>query len=403
MIFTAEVVNERGERENISYRDGKRRLWLAPFIISAITPLTVAGYFLTGGNALATLFPLTYFFVFVPLLDAIVGEDTHNPPEAVVPAMSKDRYYARLLYITVGLNYVSFILSVWLVGTQSLPVWSLIGLAYGVGLLHGNVLNIGHELGHKNDAFDQFIAKISNAMVGYGHFCIEHNRGHHVWVSTPEDPASARMGESVYSFALRELPGTFMRGWEQETIRLRRKGLPVWSFHNDILQGYAIGVALVAAATAIFGWVVLPFILLHHFVVWYSLTQANYVEHYGLLRQKKENGKYEPCQPHHSWNTNHIVSNLLSFHLQRHSDHHANPQRPYQALRDFPDLPRLPSGYPGCFGLAAIPPLWFRVMDPKVIAWADGDIEKVNLDPAKSDALKARYGGARMEKDAAPA
>ena len=154
---------------------------------------------------------------------------------------------------------------------------------------------------------------------------------------------------------------------------------------NDILQGYAITLGIAAVLLAIFGWVMVPFLLIHHATGWYGLTQANYVEHYGLKRKKLENGRYEPCAPHHSWNTNHICSNLLTFHLQRHSDHHANPQRPYQVLRNFPDLPRLPSGYPGCYGLAAIPPLWFRVMNPKVLEWADGDMDKINLQPGKFD------------------
>jgi alkane 1-monooxygenase len=110
------------------------------------------------------------------------------------------------------------------------------------------------------------------------------------------------------------------------------------------------------------------------------------------MRQKLANGRYELPEPRHSWNTNHIYSNLISFHLQRHSDHHANALRPYQALRDFADLPRLPSGYPGSFGLASIPWLWFRVMDPKLLQWAGGDIRKVNVDPAKRAKLYAKYG-----------
>ena len=139
----------------------------------------------------------------------------------------------------------------------------------------------------------------------------------------------------------------------------------------------------------------IPFLVIHHVYAWYGLTQANYVEHYGLLRQKLPNGRYELPEPRHSWNTNHIYSNLVSFHLQRHSDHHANALRPYQALRDFEDLPRLPSGYPGCFGLAMIPPLWFKVMDPKLMAWAGGDIAKVNVHPPKRARLYAKYGRRR--------
>jgi alkane 1-monooxygenase len=263
-----------------------------------------------------------------------------------------------------------------------------------VGAVHGDVLTIGHELGHKNNATDRFWAKMVNALIGYGHFCIEHNRGHHVWVSTPEDPASSRMGETIYQFATRELPGTFKRGWEHERLRLSKSGKSFWSVENEILQGYAITLVIAAACVALFGWHMVPFLAIHHFTGWFGLTQANYVEHYGLLRQKLPNGRYEAVQPRHSWNTNHIVSNLLLFHLQRHSDHHANAQRPYQALRNFADLPRLPSGYPGSYALAMIPPLWFRIMDPKVMAWAGGDITKVNVAPGRKASLYRRYGAA---------
>jgi alkane 1-monooxygenase len=200
------------------------------------------------------------------------------------------------------------------------------------------------------------------------------------------------MGESIYKFIRREIPGALRRGWAHEQERLAKLGVASWSWRNEILQSWALTVVIAVGLFAAFGWIMVPFLLIHHFYGWYGLTQANYVEHYGLLRQKLPNGRYELCEPHHSWNTNHIYSNLISFHLQRHSDHHANALRPYQALRDFDNLPRLPSGYPGCFGMAAIPWLWFKVMDPKVMAWANGDITKVNIDPDRKDRLYAKYG-----------
>jgi len=371
--------------ETLTYTDGKRFLWLFPIIVAVLTPLTVGLYFWSNSNPLSVLFPLLYFFILVPAADLLIGEDTHNPPEAVIDQMATDNYYRFLLYLVIPFFYGSFFLGAWFLGTQSMPWWAFVAFAWGLGMLHGNVLTIGHELGHKANKFDQWAAKIIIAIVGYGHFSIEHNRGHHVWVSTPEDPASSRMGESIYSFAIREIPSTFKRGWKHERERLAKKGHGFYSLHNDVLQGYAITVIIACSLVLVFGWIMLPFWFFHHCAGWYSLTQANYVEHYGLKRRMLENGKYEPCAPHHSWNTNHITSNLLSFHLQRHSDHHTNPQRPYQVLRDFPDLPRLPSGYPGCFGLAAIPPLWFRIMDPKVMAWADGDMDRINLCPRKFD------------------
>jgi alkane 1-monooxygenase len=212
----------------------------------------------------------------------------------------------------------------------------------------------------------------------YGHFTMEHNVGHHAEVATPEDSASARFGESIYRFALREIPGGLRRGWRLERERLARYGHGAWSWRNEILQSYALSLLLYGGLVYAFGAAVLPFLLLQAAWGWWQLTSANYVEHYGLLRAKDPDGRYERCQPRHSWNANHLASNLVLFHLQRHSDHHAWPTRHYQSLRDFDDLPQLPSGYFGMFLLAYVPPLWRRVMDPRVLALVDGDRSRVN-------------------------
>ncbi len=374
-----EYVATKEDGAIVRYTGAKRWYWLAALMLP-IVPLSAYGLYYAGGeNPLFMAFPLLYLFVLVPIIDAIVGGDPHNPPEDVVPAMSDDHFYDYAAYVTIPAHFFLFFTTVWIVGAEALPFWAIILLAIGVGSINGNLINIAHELGHKTDHRNRFFAKLALCLSGYGHFTIEHNRGHHIQVATPEDCASARYGESVYAFALRELPGAFIGGWRQEITRLRNKGLPVFHWQNEILQVYATTALITITLVAMFGWVVLPFILIHHFFSWYGLTQVNYIEHYGLLRQKRPNGKYEKCEPRHSWNSNHRISNLLSLHLQRHSDHHANPMRPYQALRDFDDVPSLPSGYPGCLVLAAIPPLWFKVMNPKVIEWAGGDLSKINM------------------------
>ncbi|WP_102868697.1 alkane 1-monooxygenase [Pseudovibrio exalbescens] len=376
------------ENASTSYQTAKRYLWLVAFVTAAIPPIAIWLFIETASPVMLSI-PLIYFFGAVPVLDYLFGEDPYNPTEDTMQQLEKDPYFRYLLYAIIPVYYATYILSVWVVGSYDLPIWSIIVFAVGVGMFHSNCLTIGHELGHKLNRRDQWAAKISTALVGYGHFCIEHNRGHHVQVATPEDPASARMGESIYRFALREIPGTFRRGWHHEIQRLKRKGLKPWSVHNDILQGYALTLSLTMILIATFGLEIVPFIAIHHLVAWYGLTQANYVEHYGLLRRKLDNGRYEPCRPEHSWNTNHIYSNLATFHLQRHSDHHANPLRPYQILRNFPALPRLPSGYPGCFALAAIPPLWFWIMDPKVKRWAGHDLSRINMCSSRRDRAQA--------------
>ncbi|MEM8750679.1 MAG: alkane 1-monooxygenase [Pseudomonadota bacterium] len=374
MIFVAE--SKTGER--IEFKDTKRYLWFLSLTVPIVPFVTVVLYMTVWQNPLITLFPVIYSYVFIPMMDLLFGEDHSNPPAEIVEKMAEDNYYRVLLHLSVPLFWLGFLSSAWLVGTQALPWWGVLAMAASAGFASGTAITVGHELGHKTNRPDQISAMLANAVTGYGHFCVEHNRGHHTWVATPEDPASARFNESVYAFARRELPGTLVRGWEHEKQRMERKGLSFWHWRNETLQGYAVTLVVNIALIVAFGWVMVPFLLIHNFLGWYSLTQANYVEHYGLKRLKKENGRYEPVQPRHSWNTNHIVSNLMLFHLQRHSDHHANPMRPYQSLRNFEDIPHLPSGYPGTFLIAAIPPLWFKVMNPKVMAWAEGDMNRVN-------------------------
>ncbi|MDH3435032.1 MAG: fatty acid desaturase, partial [Gammaproteobacteria bacterium] len=161
-----------------------------------------------------------------------------------------------------------------------------------------------------------------------------------------------------------------------------------------ILQSYSLTAILNVGLLMAFGWIMMPFLLVHHALAYWQLTSANYIEHYGLLRQRDASGKYERCQPHHSWNSNHIYSNLVLFHLQRHSDHHANPLRRYQALRHFDDVPQLPNGYFGAYLLAYIPSLWFRVMDERLLnlPQVQGELDKLNIDPDARPAMFLKYG-----------
>lgn len=360
------------------YRDKKRYLWLLSLTVPLVPVATVYLYFALGQWVWVTPLPMLYFFLVLPVLDLIFGEDKTSPPLDAIEELERDQYYRILLFVSVPLFWLGMLYPAWLVGTQDLPWWSVIVLAIGVGFSSGTAITVGHELGHKASKLDRFFALFANAVSGYGHFRVEHNRGHHTWVATPQDPASARLNESVYRFAAREIPGTISRGWRQEQERLSRKGLSPWHWSNEILQGYCLTIVVDLILVAAFGWIMVPFLLIQNFVGWYALTEANYVEHYGLKRKLNANGRYEPVQPYHSWNTYHTVSNLMLFHLQRHSDHHANPMRPYQALRSFVELPSLPSGYPGAFVLAAIPPLWFRIMNPKVLALTKGDEQRIN-------------------------
>lgn len=161
--------------------------------------------------------------------------------------------------------------------------------------------------------------------------------------------------------------------------------------HNDVLTAWGLSVALVALLTLVFGPVVLPFLLVQAVTGILLLESVNYIEHYGLLRERTATGRYERCSPRHSWNSDHLVTNIFLYHLQRHSDHHANPGRRFQTLRSYDESPQLPAGYATMVLLAAVPPLWRRVMDPKVVRHYDGDVNRANLAPGAADRLRARF------------
>jgi alkane 1-monooxygenase len=362
----------------ISYVDKKRHLWLLSVLFPLI-PLIGMGLMVWTGAQWTLWIPLIFVYTGIPMLDHLFPNDQSNPPESIVSQLEADPYYRALNYITVPLHFIILVIGAWFVASHELDWSGLLAVSLIVGAISGYGINTGHELGHKKEQADRIAARMVLAVPCYGHFSMEHNVGHHAEVATPEDSASARFGESIYRFAMREIPGGIRRAWRLEGERLQRRGLGKWNWHNEILQSYALSILLYGTLLLALGPVVLPFLLIQVAYAWWQLTSANYIEHYGLLRQKGLDGRYERCKPHHSWNANHLASNLVTFHLERHSDHHAFAARRYQSLRHFEDVPQLPSGYFGMFLLAYVPFLWRRVMDPKVLALVDGDMSRVNL------------------------
>lgn len=383
----------------VEYVDRKRWFWPLSLIYALLPFVGIVLHAITGNEWWFGL-PLLLIYVAGPALDWILGEDENNPPLEVISQLEQDHYYRRLTYISVPLHFLSFLGAAAYAATQSLGIAAYACLAIVAGLTSGLAINTAHELGHKNSKIEKLLAKIVLAVPAYGHFTVDHNLGHHRNVSTPSDPASARMGESIYKFAAREIPGALIEAWTLEKDRLARRGKSIWNSNNQILHSLVISALLTVSLVALFGWVVVPFIVLHNVFAWWQLTSANYVEHYGLLRRKDSSGKYERCEPQHSWNSNHLFSNLVLLHLERHSDHHTHPTRRYQSLRHYDDLPSLPSGYFGSYLLAYVPKLWFRVMDKRLLALpqVQGDLDHVNMDPAARPALFLEYGRDKMNE-----
>ncbi|MFI7600481.1 alkane 1-monooxygenase [Actinoplanes sp. NPDC049681] len=361
------------------WRDTRRPLWPLALVVPAL-PFAGLGLALATGSGWAWWLTPVFILGVIPVIDLLVGDDRENPPEEAVPALQASPYYRWITYLFLPAQFAALVMAcaVW---SRGAGLIGGLGLVLTAGLVNGIAINTAHELGHKRESVERWLSKIALAPTGYGHFFVEHNRGHHVRVATPEDPASSRLGESYYRFWPRTVVGSLRSAWRLETSRHRLRGRTPWGVHNEILHAWAMTVVLFAVLTAAFGPRVLPFLMLQAFVGFSVLEAVNYLEHYGLLRQRTAAGRYEKVDARHSWNSDRLTTNVFLFQLQRHSDHHANPLRRYQTLRSFDVSPQLPAGYATMLVLALIPPLWRRVMDHRVLAHYGGDASQANAVP----------------------
>jgi alkane 1-monooxygenase len=376
-----------------TWTDPKRYAWLLGIVVPLAPFMAWGAVALTGFSGFWLLGPALIFVAF-PLLDLAIGVDATNPPDSVLKYLEQDRYYRWCTYLFIPIQYAGLVFACWLWSSGDLSVLDSVGLALTMGVVGGVAINTAHELGHKRASSERWLSRVALAQTGYGHFFIEHNRGHHVRVATPEDPASSRLGESFWAFLPRTVVGSLRSAWGIEAARLDRLGKSHWSLRNDVLGAWAMTAVLFAALAIVFGPVVLPYLLIQAVLGFSLLEVVNYLEHYGLLRQKREDGRYQRCLPEHSWNSNNVASNVLLYHLQRHSDHHANPTRRYQSLRHVEEAPQLPTGYAGMIVLAWFPPLWRRAMDPRLLDHFEGDVTRANIQPSKRRQVLARYGAA---------
>ena len=381
-----------------TWRDPKRYLWplgltipLSPFLAWGLVSLLGPGAFWALG--------LMIMGIALPLVDKFAGVDRSNPPDEALAALDKDKYYRWCVYLFLPLQYAGLVAACYLWAHGPLGTPERIGLAVTVGVVGGVGINAAHELGHKRENVERWLSKVTLAQTLYGHFYVEHNHGHHLRVATPEDPASAKFGESFWKF----LPRTMIHGlhsaWDLETRRLERSGSSLWTLRNNLFNAAAMSIVLFGALIAVFGWIVLPYLLIQAAIAIVLYEAANYLEHYGLMRTKRPDGRYAKPSHRDSWNSDHLWSNLFLYHLQRHSDHHANPVRRYQALRTVDESPQLPAGYAVMIFCAMVPPLWRKVMDQRLMDFYDGDPSLVNADRADRTAVRRleKLTGARAQ------
>jgi alkane 1-monooxygenase len=375
------------------WRDHKRYLWLIGLVVPSLAFIAIGMWELTGWGVWFWIGPIVILGI-VPAIDLVAGLDRSNPPDDVIEALEQDRYYRWITYLFLPIQYAGFIGAMYLVAHGDLDTVAKIGIAVSIGCIGGIGINTAHELGHKKESHERWLSKIALAQSFYGHFYIEHNRGHHVRVATPEDPASSRLGETFYAFWPRTVLGSLRSAWNLEKRRIARRKQHPWRLSNDVLNAWLMSAVLWGVLIAWLGVGITPYLVIQGVVGFTLLEIVNYMEHYGMLRQKVgvgERERYERVDPSHSWNSNNIATNVLLYHLQRHSDHHANPTRRYQALRDFEESPVLPTGYAGMILLALVPPVWRRVMDPRVIGHFGGDVTRANISPRSRDRVLAAY------------
>ena len=314
-----------------------------------------------------TYTPLIFVFLFVPLLEFLIKPNKKNFNKEEEKKEKSNKLYTYLLYTVLPIQVTFLFLFFESIREPNLTTTELSGRILAMGIICGVMgINVGHELGHRNNRLDEFIGEILLLTSLNTHFLPYHNAGHHFNVATPEDAATARKNEIIYLFWIRSHFSSYLKAWKLENKRMKSNNrcwfhhqnrMIIYSFCNIILLGlifffYGQFITLAFVAAAITGIVL--------------LETVNYIEHYGLLRKKKENGRYERVNRNHSWNSDHQVGQVLLFNLSRHSDHHYNGAKHYQLLKTLPESPQMPTGYPGMMLLALFPPFWFLVMNKKL-------------------------------------
>lgn len=333
------------------------------FLLALTMPTMPLVGFLIGNN----YYTLIFGIVIIGLLDLVVGRDRRNPSPETLPALEREALYRTVLYVCAAADLAVIAWGAVVVSRAGLSPGQTLGVMLSVGFVTGaQGITFAHELGHARSKVDQLLAKVLLTAVCYGHFFIEHNRGHHVRVATPEDPASARFGESFYAFYPRVLIGSWLGAWRLEAERLRRHGLRFWTWRNQMLWFTGTPVLLFAALWLALGPLAATLYVVQSWMAFTLLEAVNYVQHYGLSRRRLDSGAYERVAHAHSWSASETLTNCFLIHLQRHSDHHENPARAYQALLHHEDGPQLPTGFSGMLPLALVPPLWFAVMNRRL-------------------------------------
>ena len=309
---------------------------------------------------------LIYTFVFIPILESNTKEYLNEYSDDEKKSRNLDPFFDFLLYLNIPIVYGIFFVSLnTLLNTDS--AYEIIGIILSASIVMAtNGINVGHELGHRKSLFSRTCSKLLYLPCQYMHFFIEHNYGHHINVATPDDPATAKYKQNLYSFWISSVTKTYLSAWRIQLKLLRVSKQSFISLKNDMIFYTLFQISFLILIYLNYGLIITIYSVFMSVVSFLFLETINYVEHYGLLRRIKSNGRYERVKPHHSWNSNHTIGRITLYELTRHSDHHFKSSKKYQVLESIEDSPQLPYGYPTSILISFFPPLWFRIMNPLV-------------------------------------
>ena len=314
-----------------------------------------------------SFFTVILLFGLVPLVEQLLPQSEENYSELGEKVRIQQRYFDVLLYLNLPILYSLIIYCLHTISLTPLKTYELVGMVLSVGMVAGAAgINVAHELGHRSNPWEQILAKLLLLPTFYMHFFIEHNRGHHKYVATDRDPASAKKGDWVYVFWLKSIVNSYINAWKLEFVRLKRENKSRWHFTNEMIHFHLAQGVYLTLLIWFFSFNVAVIALAIGVVAVLLLETVNYIEHYGLRRRKLASGRYEPVSIRHSWNSNHEMGRILLYELTRHSDHHFKANRKYQILKHYEESPQMPFGYPAGMLLALVPPLWHRVMDKRL-------------------------------------
>ena len=327
----------------------------------------IAAYISFESNAIGCYTAVFYAFIVLPVLDIVTGETETNISKEAVLSKKNKRVFDWMLYLNLPIVFCLLFLVFTKIQATEYALYELIGMGLSAGiLLATNAINVAHELGHRKPYFERFMSKLLYMPCLYMHFYIEHNFGHHLHVGTPEDGATAKYNQNVYSFWWSSVTKQYFGAWKRQLDLLKAQKKSFLSLKNDVFWYHFIQAGYLFSVYFLFSIKVLIFAVAVGILSFLFLETINYIEHYGLRRSKLPSGRYERVQPHHSWNSNFNIGRIVLYELTRHSDHHFKASKKYQVLDSHEMSPTLPMGYPASILMSLFPPLWFYVINPLV-------------------------------------